>query len=62
MLLLASAYLGLSTQKIPQYGQSDKGLHFITFFLLTVRTWSVSLDERSYSVSISMPHPNSRIL
>lgn len=36
MLLLVSAYLGLSTQKIPQYGQSDKGLHFIAFFLLTV--------------------------
>lgn len=36
VLVLASAYLGLSTQKIPQYGQSDKGLHFITFFLLTV--------------------------
>lgn len=37
LLLLAAAYLGLSTQKIPSYGQSDKGLHFITFFLLTVR-------------------------
>lgn len=37
LLILASAYLGLSTQKIPQYGQSDKGLHFVTFFLLTVR-------------------------
>lgn len=36
-LLLAAAYLGLSTQKIPQYGQSDKGLHLLTFFLLTVR-------------------------
>jgi len=37
VLSLAAAYLGLSTQKLPQYGQSDKGLHFITFFLLTVR-------------------------
>lgn len=38
VLVLASAYLGLSTQKLPQYGQSDKGLHLITFFLLTVRS------------------------
>jgi hypothetical protein len=35
-LVLLSAYLGLTTNKIPQYGHSDKGLHFVTFFLLTV--------------------------
>ena len=37
LLLLSAAYLGLTNPKIPQYGQSDKGLHFITFFLITVR-------------------------
>ena len=45
-LLLAAAYLGLSTQKIPQYGQSDKGLHFITFFLLTVTFWWILETSR----------------
>lgn len=43
VLVLASAYLGLSTQRLPQYGQSDKGLHLITFFLLTVRL-SLAID------------------
>nr|POE64844.1 uncharacterized protein c11e3.10 [Quercus suber] len=47
VLLLASAYLGLSTQKIPQYGQSDKGLHFITFFLLTATFyWIFEIPRR----------------
>lgn len=35
--------MGLSTQKIPQYGQSDKGLHFVTFLLLTVRPTPIYL-------------------
>ena len=35
-LCLIAAYLGLTPNQIPQYGQSDKGLHFVTFFLLTV--------------------------
>ncbi|EME40264.1 hypothetical protein DOTSEDRAFT_74913 [Dothistroma septosporum NZE10] len=47
VLLLVSAYLGLSTQKLPQYGQSDKGLHFITFFLLTTSFyWTLDLPRR----------------
>ncbi|KAK5125270.1 hypothetical protein LTR85_000946 [Meristemomyces frigidus] len=46
-LILASAYLGLSTQKIPQYGQSDKGLHFITFFLLTLTFyWAIETSRK----------------
>ncbi|KXS99445.1 hypothetical protein AC578_8125 [Pseudocercospora eumusae] len=46
-LLLVSAYLGLSTSKIPQYGQSDKGLLFITFLLLTITFyWAVELPRR----------------
>ncbi|KAI7372309.1 hypothetical protein KC336_g20680 [Hortaea werneckii] len=47
LLVLASAYLGLSTQKIPQYGQSDKGLHFVTFFLLTLTFyWIIETSRR----------------
>ncbi|KAI7050972.1 hypothetical protein KC352_g45716, partial [Hortaea werneckii] len=47
LLILASAYLGLSTQKIPQYGQSDKGLHFVTFFLLTLTFyWIIETSRR----------------
>jgi len=47
VLVLASAYLGLSTQKLPQYGQSDKGLHLITFFLLTLSFyWIFELPRR----------------
>lgn len=37
VLVLASAYLGLAPSTIPSYGQSDKLLHFLIFFLLTVR-------------------------
>jgi hypothetical protein len=36
LLTLASAYLGFLPSTIPTYGQSDKVLHFVTFFLLTV--------------------------
>jgi hypothetical protein len=36
VLCLIAAYLGLTPNVIPEYGQSDKGLHFVTFFLLTV--------------------------
>lgn len=39
-LVLGSGYLGLAPITIPTYGpygQSDKGLHFIAFFLLSVR-------------------------
>ncbi|RMX93414.1 hypothetical protein D0867_14212 [Hortaea werneckii] len=41
------AYLGLSTQKIPQYGQSDKGLHFVTFFLLTTVTIVLNVETHA---------------
>ncbi|KAK5108652.1 hypothetical protein LTR62_008143 [Meristemomyces frigidus] len=47
ILLLGSAYLGLSNPKIPQYGQSDKGLHFITFFLITLTFyWVLEIPRR----------------
>ncbi|TKA64864.1 hypothetical protein B0A55_10012 [Friedmanniomyces simplex] len=47
LLLLAAAYLGLSDPKLPQYGQSDKGLHFLTFFLLTLTFyWIIETSRR----------------
>ncbi len=52
VLVLASAYLGLSTQVIPSYGQSDKGLHFITFLLLTVS--STRLSTRQLCASLTL--------
>jgi hypothetical protein len=36
VVTLAAAYLGLAPSVLPAYKQSDKVLHFITFFLLTV--------------------------
>jgi hypothetical protein len=35
LIVLAAAYLDLSTVQIPQI--NDKALHFMTFFVLTVR-------------------------
>lgn len=43
VLCLISAYLGLAPNKIPQYGQSDKGLHFVTFFILTVSSYNAGI-------------------
>lgn len=36
ILLLVAASLGLAPNQLPQYKQSDKVLHFLTFFLITV--------------------------
>ncbi|KAI6859814.1 hypothetical protein KC318_g21465, partial [Hortaea werneckii] len=54
LLILASAYLGLSTQKIPQYGQSDKGLHFVTFFLLTLTFYWILETSRRRVVHLTL--------
>ncbi|KAK4549207.1 hypothetical protein LTR36_007665 [Oleoguttula mirabilis] len=54
LLLLAAAYLGLSTQKIPQYGQSDKGLHFITFFLLTLTFYWILETSRKRMLHLTL--------
>jgi hypothetical protein len=51
VLCLIAAYLGLTPNVIPEYGQSDKGLHFVTFFLLTVGSFSSS--SSSYHM---LPH------
>ena len=45
-ILLVSGYLGLAKITIPAIGgyqQSDKGLHLITFFILTV--WPTSSEQ-----------------
>ncbi|KAF2859608.1 hypothetical protein K470DRAFT_300238 [Piedraia hortae CBS 480.64] len=54
VLVLLSAYLGLSTQKIPQYGHSDKGLHFITFFLLTLTFYWIFEISRRRALHLSL--------
>ncbi|KAK5130820.1 hypothetical protein LTR08_001654 [Meristemomyces frigidus] len=53
-LLLAAAYLGLSTPKIPQYGQSDKGLHFLTFFLLTLTFYWILETSRKRVLHLTL--------
>lgn len=47
ILFLLAAYFALSARKIPHYGQSDKGLHLLTFFLLTLNFyWILELSRR----------------
>jgi len=47
ILVLASAYLGLAPPNFSSYKQSDKVLHFITFFLLTLCFyWIVETNRR----------------
>ncbi|SMR60446.1 unnamed protein product [Zymoseptoria tritici ST99CH_1E4] len=53
-LVGASAYLGLSTQKLPQYGQSDKGLHLVTFFLLTITFYWILETSRRRCINLSL--------
>ncbi|KAL9528209.1 hypothetical protein SMMN14_08183 [Sphaerulina musiva] len=54
VLLLLSAYLGLSTSKIPSYGQSDKGLHFVTFFLLTTAFYWIIETTRRRAIHLTL--------
>jgi len=54
ILLLAAAYLGLSTQKIPQYGHSDKGLHFVTFFILTIAFYWILETSRRRLIHLTL--------
>ncbi|KAF2764286.1 hypothetical protein EJ03DRAFT_331961 [Teratosphaeria nubilosa] len=53
-LLLLAAYLGLSTQKIPQYGQSDKGLHFVVLFLLTTTFYWILETSRRRVINLTL--------
>jgi len=47
VLILAAAYLGLAPSTIPTISQSDKVLHFVTFFLLTICFyWILETNKR----------------
>lgn len=54
VLLIASAYLGLSNTKLPSYKQSDKGLHFITFFLLTLCFYWILETNRRRNLQLTL--------
>ncbi|KAF2459464.1 hypothetical protein BDY21DRAFT_191073 [Lineolata rhizophorae] len=46
-LLLIAAFAGLGNQQIPSYKQSDKVLHFVTFFALSVTFyWIIETNRR----------------
>ncbi|KAM3422463.1 hypothetical protein BST61_g2811 [Cercospora zeina] len=53
-LLSTSAYFGLSTSKIPTYGQSDKGLHVVDFLLLTVTFYWILETSRRRAVHFTL--------
>ena len=51
-LLLAAAYLGLSSIQIPQI--NDKVLHFVTFFLLTIAFYWILDTTRRRALNITL--------
>ncbi|KAM0710254.1 hypothetical protein Q7P35_002616 [Cladosporium inversicolor] len=53
-LCLIAAYLGLTPNQIPQYGQSDKGLHFVTFFLLTLTFYWILETSRRRLIHLTL--------
>ncbi|KAF4549360.1 Hypothetical protein D9617_22g067060 [Elsinoe fawcettii] len=53
-LICISAYLGLAPLKIPTYKQSDKALHTITFFLLTLCFYWILETSRRRVVNITL--------
>ncbi|KAF2096905.1 hypothetical protein NA57DRAFT_25948, partial [Rhizodiscina lignyota] len=54
VLLLGSAYLGLSTTKVPSYKQSDKVLHFVTFFLLSLCFYWILETNRRRNLQLTL--------
>ncbi|KAF1987613.1 hypothetical protein K402DRAFT_445765 [Aulographum hederae CBS 113979] len=47
VLLLLAGYLGLAPVTLPSWNQSDKVLHFVTFFLLTLCFyWIIETNRR----------------
>ncbi|KAF2225236.1 hypothetical protein BDZ85DRAFT_182768, partial [Elsinoe ampelina] len=54
VLMCASAYLGLAPVTIPSYMQSDKALHTITFFLLTLCFYWILETSRRRAVHYTM--------
>jgi len=55
VLVLASAYLGLApATTIPSYKQSDKVLHFVTFFLLTLCFYWILETSRRRTLHLTL--------
>ncbi|KAF2399959.1 hypothetical protein EJ06DRAFT_466694, partial [Trichodelitschia bisporula] len=54
LLLLAAAYLGLAPSSIPTYKQSDKVLHFVTFFMLTLCFYWIVETSRRRSLNLTL--------
>ncbi|TKA58684.1 hypothetical protein B0A49_10838 [Cryomyces minteri] len=54
VLILAAAYLGLAPSTIPNYGQSDKVLHFVTFFLLTLCFYWILETNRRRNLQLTV--------
>jgi len=54
ILVLASAYLGLAPSIISSYKQSDKVLHFITFFLLTLCFYWILETTRRKNIQLTL--------
>ncbi|KAF2723422.1 hypothetical protein K431DRAFT_282884 [Polychaeton citri CBS 116435] len=54
VLIFISAYLGLFPDKVPKYGQSDKALHFITFFLLTLAFYWILETSRRRLIHLTL--------
>ncbi|KAF1810632.1 hypothetical protein P152DRAFT_439599 [Eremomyces bilateralis CBS 781.70] len=47
VLLFIAGYLGLAPNQIPEYKGSDKVLHFLTFFILTLCFyWTIETNRR----------------
>lgn len=57
LLLVASGYLGLAPiiiPSVPGFDQSDKGLHFLTFFLLTLLFYWIFETARRRVIHITL--------
>jgi len=54
VITLAAAYLGLAPSVLPAYKQSDKVLHFITFFLLTICFYWILETNKRRSLQLTL--------
>jgi len=54
LITLAAAYLGLAPSSIPSYKQSDKVLHFVTFFLLTLCFYWILETNRRKNLQLTL--------
>jgi len=53
-LIIAAAYLGLAPSTIPSYKQSDKVLHFVTFFLLSLSFYWILETSRRRNLHLTL--------